>query len=60
MTETFKIININEHDFKQALEDSEGQGSLGCCSPLGRKELDLTEQLNNSNCWENFSPCHSG
>ena len=26
--------------------DSEGQGSLVCCSPRGRKELDMTEQLN--------------
>ena len=23
------------------LEDSEGQGSLACCSPRGRKELDM-------------------
>ena len=23
----------NEHEFKQTLEDSEGQGSLACCSP---------------------------
>ena len=23
-----------------------GQGSLACCSPWGRKELDMTEQLN--------------
>ena len=23
-----------------------GQGSLACCSPRGRKELDKTEQLN--------------
>ena len=25
--------------------DSEGQGSLVCCSPRGRRELDTTEQL---------------
>ena len=25
------------------LEDSEGQGSLVCCSPWGGKELDMTE-----------------
>ena len=24
--------------------DSEGQGSLACCSPRGNKELDTTEQ----------------
>ena len=29
------------------LGDSEGQGSLTCCSPWGHKELDMTEQLNN-------------
>ena len=27
----------------------EGQGSLACCSPWDRKELDTTEWLNNSN-----------
>ena len=26
--------------------DSEGQGSLACCSPWGRKDLDTTSQLN--------------
>ena len=29
--------------------DSEGQGSLECCSPWGCKESDMTEQLNNNN-----------
>ena len=29
--------------------DSEGQGSLACCSPWGYKELDTTQQLNNKN-----------
>ena len=28
--------------------DSEGKGSLACCSPWSRKELDTTEQLNMS------------
>ena len=28
--------------------DSEGQGSLACCSPWGRKELDMTERPNNN------------
>ena len=32
------------HDFEQFLGDSEGQGSLVCCSPLGYKELDTTKQ----------------
>ena len=30
------------------LGDSEGQGSLVCCSPWGRKESDRSWQLNNS------------
>ena len=36
------------HEFKQTLGDSEGQGSLVCCSPWGSKESDTTEQLNNN------------
>ena len=35
------------HEFEQMLGDSEGQGSLACYSPWGRKESDMTEQLNN-------------
>ena len=38
-----------DHEFEQTLEDSEGQGSLACCSPWGRKESNMTQQLNNSN-----------
>ena len=37
---------VNGHEFEQTLGDSEGQGSLACCSPWGRKELDTNEQLN--------------
>ena len=37
---------LNGHEFEQTLGDGEGQGSLACCSPWGRKELDTTEQLN--------------
>ena len=37
----------NGHEFEQTLADSEGQGSLICCSPQGHKELDTTEQMNN-------------
>ena len=37
---------IYGHEFEQTLGDSEGQGSLACCSPWGRKESDMTEQLN--------------
>ena len=34
---------LNGHDFEQTLGDSEGQGSLACCSPWGHKELERTE-----------------
>ena len=37
---------FNGHAFEQTLGDSEGQGSLACCSPWGCKELDRTERLN--------------
>ena len=37
---------LNRHEFEQALGDGEGQGSLMCCSPRGRKESDRTEWLN--------------
>ena len=33
---------LNGHEFKQTPGDSEGQGSLVCCSPWGRKESDTT------------------
>ena len=39
----------NRHEFEQAPGDGEVQGSLECCSPWVCKELDLTQQLNNSN-----------
>ena len=33
---------LNGHEFEQTPEDSEGQGSLACCSPWGPKESDTT------------------
>ena len=39
---------LSGHEFEQALGNGEGQGSLACCSPWGRKELDRTEQLDNT------------
>ena len=43
-------------EFEQTVGDDEGQGSLACCSPWGRKESDMTEQLHNSqNHWDH--PC---
>ena len=37
---------LNGHEFEQAPGGDEGQGSLGCCSPWGPKESDVTKQLN--------------
>ena len=28
---------LNGHEFKLTLRDTEGQGSLACCSPWGRR-----------------------
>ena len=36
---------LNGHEFEQSLGDGEGQGSLVCCSPWGRKKSDMTEPL---------------
>ena len=36
-------IQFNGHEFVQTLGDSEGQGSLVCCSPWGHKELNTAE-----------------
>ena len=40
---------LNGHESEQIPGNGEGQGSLVCCNPWGCKELDMTEQLNNSN-----------
>ena len=37
---------LDGHEFEQALWVSDGQGSLACCSPWGRKGSDLTERVN--------------
>ena len=41
----------NGHEFEPTPGDSEGQGSLACCSPWGHKELEMTEQLNKNMTW---------
>ena len=33
---------LNGHKFEQTPGDSEGQGSLACCSEWGLKESDMT------------------
>ena len=44
---------LNGHEFEQAPTVGDGQESLACCSPWGRRELDTTEWLN----WNgNFVP----
>ena len=37
---------LDGHECEQVLGVGDGQGSLACYSPWGRKELDRTEQLN--------------
>ena len=47
---------FNGHEFVQTPGDSEGQGSLACCSSWGCKESDMTERLSNNklkNVWSN-------
>ena len=40
---------LYENEFEQTPGDSEGQGSLVCCSSWGHKAVGMTEQLNNNN-----------
>ena len=42
------VHRLNGHEFEQILEDSEGQGSLECCSSWDHKESDITEGLNSN------------
>ena len=44
---------LDGHEFEQALGFDDGLESLACCSPRGRKELDMTE-LNNINQLQNI------
>ena len=37
---------LNGHEFEQVPGVGDGQGSLACCSPWGRKGSDTTEPLN--------------
>ena len=39
---------LSGYGFEQVPRDSEGQGSLACCSSRGREESDTTEGLNNN------------
>ena len=42
MTEVGWCHQLNGYEFEQSPGDSEGQGSLVCCSPRDHKELDTT------------------
>ena len=39
---------LNGYEFERAPGDGERQGSLVCCSSCSRKELDMTEEMNNN------------
>ena len=39
-------VIIDGHECEQAPGVGVGQGSLACCSPWGRRELDMAERLN--------------
>ena len=45
-TEDEMVDGIYGHVFEQAPGVGDEQGVLECCSPWGRKESDMTEQLN--------------
>ena len=61
MTEDEKVgwhHRLNGHEFEQALQVGDGQGSLAHCSPWGHKESDTTERLNQTelfNVWYHSS-----
>ena len=38
----YHVHQLKGHEFEQTPVDSEGQGSLACCSLWGHKELDMT------------------
>ena len=40
------LQRLNGHEFEEYLGVGDGQGGLACCSSGGRKESDMTEQLN--------------
>ena len=47
----------NGYERGQTSGDGEGQGSLACCSPWGRKESNTTGQLNNSSTQVGKNTC---
>ena len=43
---------LDGQEFEQAPGDSDGRGSLVCCSPWGRKESDMPDRPNNKSLTE--------
>ena len=39
------LDGISGQEFEQTPGDGEGQWSLACCSPWGRREADITQRL---------------
>ena len=46
-------------DSMDVLGDSEGQGGRACCSPWGRGESDMTQQMSNTS-WATVRRCPRG
>ena len=46
---------LNGHEFEESLGVGDGQGGMVCCDSWGRKELDMTEQLD----WTELNQAHS-
>ena len=42
---------LNGHEFEETPGVGDGQGGLVCCGSRGRKESDMTEQLNWTDMW---------
>ena len=42
---------LDGHECQQTVGDSEGQGSVTCCSPWGCKESDMTENWTHTTQW---------
>ena len=47
---------LDGHEFEQAPGVDDGQGSLACCGPWGRKESDTAEQLNWTDSSKRYLP----
>ena len=45
---------LDGHEFEQTPGDSEGQGSLVCCSPWGHRKSGMTERMNNNKSSEDY------